>query len=590
MSFEQDQPLLPVDDVLFLDLEANGLTPDTIWCVACKYRGEVNVFRDSERFHAYLRSISPAAWIGHNALSYDFPVLENLWGTRVSWMAYDSLVLSRLASPSRDGGHSLRAWGERLASSKLDYDGGWDAWSQEMEDYCVQDVEVLELLYKQMRKELRGFDERSIKLEHDVAKIIDGQVRHGWTFDTRGGEILLAQLKEKVMELSDEVHETFKPLPTFVKVIEPKVKADGTLSIVGLKFLGDRWTEVGGTFSRIDWPQFNLGSRQQIGRYLQRFGWKPRKLTPTGQPMVDEKILSEVKGIAEASLIAEYLMVQKRVAMVQSWLDAVQEDGRVHGRVRSNGAVTGRMTHDSPNVAQVPSSHAPWGGECRSLWTVPEGFSLVGCDASSLELRMLAHYMGDEDFTKAVVEGKQEDGTDVHTRNQRLAGLETRNQAKTFIYAFLYGAGDAKIGAIVGGNKKDGRELKDRFLRNTPSLSRLRERVTQAAGRGYLRGLDGRKLQVRSEHAALNTLLQGAGAIVMKDALVVLNEFATKWNLCYNFVGNIHDEWQVEVRQSHAEKFGFLAVSSIQRAGINFNLKCPLDGDFQIGTTWEETH
>ena len=291
-----------------------------------------------------------------------------------------------------------------------------------------------------------------------------------------------------------------------------------------------------------------------------------------------------MQGIPEAKLIAEYIMVQKRIAQVQSWLEAVKDDGRVQGYVNSNGAVTGRMTHSSPNMAQVPSTNSPYGEECRACWVAPEGYKVVGMDASGLELRMLAHYMGDKEFTNVLLK------EDIHTRNQLAAGLETRPQAKTFIYAFLYGAGDAKIGNIVGGSASDGAYLKERFLRNTPSLGSLRERVVKAAGRGYLRGLDGRRLFIRSEHAALNTLLQSAGALVMKKALILLDEYAKLWDIDYKFIGNIHDEIQSEVIESKTEVFGGLAVSCIQAAGLHWDLNCPLDGEYKVGDTWAQTH
>ncbi len=284
--------------------------------------------------------------------------------------------------------------------------------------------------------------------------------------------------------------------------------------------MGDR----GWPFSRVDYPEFNLGSRQQIGRYLQHYGWKPCKFTDTGQAMVDEKVLEGIKDIPQATLISEYLMVQKRIAQVQSWLDAVDDDtGRVHGKVNTNGAVTGRMTHAKPNLAQVPASRAPYGEDCRSCWTVPDGYKLVGFDASGLELRMLAHYMDDEDYTNEVI------GGDIHTANQHLAGLESRDQAKTFIYALLYGAGDAKLGTVAGGGAGAGRLLRERFMRNLPAYANLKGRVGQEASQGWITGLDGRRLWIRSEHAALNTLLQSAGALVMKKGLIILDEYAKLW-------------------------------------------------------------
>ena len=296
----------------------------------------------------------------------------------------------------------------------------------------------------------------------------------------------------------------------------------------------------------------------------------------------------ELKQTAE--LIKDYLLLQKRISQIKSWFDCVGSDGRVHGRVITNGAVTGRMTHSSPNMAQIPNSGSLYGPECRECWTVDDGYVLVGADASGLELRMLAHYMKDDEYVKTVVEGSSKDGTDVHTKNQKAAGLQTRDQAKTFIYGFLYGAGPAKIGAIVGGSAKDGQRLIDSFLKATPSLQRLRDTVAKYAVKGFVPGLDGRKIWVRSEHSALNSLLQGAGAIVMKQALVILEKDIRVNKLRAKFVANVHDEWQIECHPDDAEAVGKLAVSSIKAAGEYFNLRCPLDGEYKIGKSWRQTH
>lgn len=522
--------------------------------------------------------------IGHNVIAYDVRVLNKLLGFDSSSVRLtDTLVLSRLFNPSLEGGHSLREWGIRLKLHKGDYDD-WSKLTDEMVDYCVQDVEVTHATYNYLTDKLQPFGDQSVELEHKVQQIIAGQIENGWLLDQKQAVDLLGTLYEKKLELETTVRDTFKPLPVFVKEICPKYKKDGSLSNVGLKFLGDDLDLVGGQFSRIDYPEFNLGSRQQIGKYLQWFGWKPKDFTDNGQPIVDEKVLSTVKDIPEAQLIGEYLLIQKRIAQVESWMDAVEEDGRVHGYVNAIGAVTGRMTHNSPNMAQVPAGYSPYGKECRSCWVVPKGYKLVGCDASGLELRMLAHYMDDAAYTKEILHG------DIHTANQTAAGLATRDQAKTFIYAFLYGAGDAKIGTITGGSARIGRRLKEKFLTNTPALASLRDRVGKAANRGYLTGLDGRRLWVRSNHAALNTLLQSAGAVVMKKALTILDEYAKIYNIQYKFVGNIHDEIQAEVREDQAQKFGWLAVECIKAAGVKLNLRCPLDGDFKIGESWAQTH
>jgi len=335
--------------------------------------------------------------------------------------------------------------------------------------------------------------------------------------------------------------------------------------------------------TRVYTKDFNPGSRQQIGEYLQEFGWKPEEFTPTGQPKIDEKILSDIKDIKEAEVIAEYLMIQKRVAQVNSWLDELNEDtGRVHGFVNHNGTITGRMTHRGPNMAQIPSLSSSYGKECRACWSVPEGYKLVGIDASGLELRMLAHYMNDKEYTDEILNG------DIHTANQKLAGLESRNQAKTFIYALLYGAGDAKLGTVAGGGRNTGRNLRKSFIDNLPSFKNLKDRVSRASAKNYLKALDGRKLYIRSEHSALNTLLQGAGAIVMKQALILLKDKIK--DLDAQFVANVHDEWQIEVREDQADEVGRLGVEAIIEAGEVLELKCPLDGEYKIGDNWSETH
>ena len=569
---------------LIFDIETDGLKPTIIWVIcAIKDGKKVTIEMPTKAaIEQLLEGVTEV--IGHNIIAYDIPAVEKLLGVSFNNIKItDTLVMSRLYNPSLEGGHSLGKWGERLKFPKGDYND-WTALTPEMVGYCQQDCRVTERLYEVLIDKLEEFGSESIDLEHDVQSAINAQITNGWLLDQRRAFDLLATLQEKKNDLEETVLHTFKPLPTFVKQVVPKYKKDGSLSAVGLKFLGDAWVHVGGSFSRIDFPEFNLGSRRQIGRYLQYFGWKPNKFTDNGQPIVDENVLSTVDDIPEAALIAEYLLVQKRIVQVQSWVDAVQPDGRVHGQVNAIGAVTGRMTHSSPNMAQVPAVYSPYGKECRSCWVVPEGHKLVGVDASGLELRMLAHYMGDQEYTNEILNG------DIHSANQSAAGLASRDQAKTFIYAFLYGAGDAKIGSIVGGSSTVGKRLKDKFLENTPALAELRDRVSTAAARGFLRGLDGRRLWIRSEHAALNTLLQSAGAVVMKKALVIFEDFAKKWNLNYRMVGNIHDEVQMEVQDKDAENAGYLMVESIKAAGVAFDMRCPLDGEYKFGLSWADTH
>ena len=542
-----------------IDIETN-LKHSTIWCCSTYNLDtkEVRTWTNAQDFNKFIQKAELI--IAHNGISFDYPVLNRVWKSTIRLsQVRDTLVMSRLSSPSREGGHSLANLAKLVNRTKKEYDDFEGGLTDDMILYCQEDVIICGELYLYLLQELKGFSEQSIDLEHKVQSIITKQEKHGFKLDTVKAQCLLGQWKRKLSDIEEELQKIFPPIVT------------------------QRFSEKTGKQLKDDVEVFNPGSRQQIAKRLIEKGWKPTKHTEKGAVIVDESVLDGV-DIPEAKRIAEYLLIQKRVAQVESWLEFVSDERRVHGKVITNGAVTGRMTHHSPNMAQVPSSSSPWGHECRDCWTVDDGKVLVGADASSLELRMLAHYMKDESYAKEIVEG------DVHTKNQLAAGLETRAQAKTFIYALLYGAGPAKIGKIVGGSAKDGQELISNFLRNTPALKILREKIERLSEQGTLPGLDGRKLQVRSAHAALNTLLQSAGAIVMKQGLVILSSKIQQQKLKANFVANVHDEWQIECSQDDADAVGKLAVSSIKEAGEVLGLRCPLDGEYKKGTTWAQTH
>jgi len=574
---------------LVFDIETDDVKATKVHCIVAQNpeSGEIFKFPPNKLEEGYQFLTTADRLIGHNIIGFDIPMVHKFSDVDLSDKeVIDTLVLSRLFNPTRDGGHALESWGYKLGYPKIEF-SDYQNYSTEMLDYCVRDVQLNTLVLSELRKESKGFSKESIDLEQDVAKIIKGQELNGFKFDMHSAQILLAELRERMQKIEDEVHTTFKPKWVDTKQVTPYIKKDGNLSKRGLT--DDEYqrcldTEDYSPFMRQTLQEFNLGSRKQIGEYLIDFGWKPERFTPTGQPIVDEKTLSEITHIHEAKLIADFLLLQKRIAQVDSWVEAVQEDGRVHGFVIPNGTITGRMTHRKPNMAQVPSVSSPYGKECRACWTVDEGNVLLGVDASGLEIRMLAHYMDDKDFIKEILDG------DIHTANQRAAKLESRNQAKTFIYALMYGAGDEKLGKVVGGNTSDGKRAREHFFDNKPSFKSLRDRVQRAANKKYLKGLDGRKLYIRNNHAALNTLLQGAGSIVMKKGLSILANRLELSMTPFKFVANIHDEWQIEVSECRANKVGTLAVESIIDAGNHFNLRCPLDGEFKIGRDWSETH
>ena len=543
---------------LVIDIETD-MKASEIWCVVTKDidSGEVKVWKRANELRQYIGSQD--LLIGHNIIGFDLPVLKKVWNLNYELNPLrDTLIMSRLLNPVIEKGHSLDAWGVRLGLKKGDFSDFNDGLSQEMVDYCIQDVEITHVLYERVSNDLLDWGV-STDLEHEVAIVVKKQEETGFKLDVPKAMAMLSDWQQTLIDIEAELQQIFKPIVT------------------------ERYSDKTGRRLQDKVEVFNPGSRKQIAERLMALGWKPKKHTEKGTVVVDEKVLQTIDR-PEAKSLLRYLLIQKRVAQVASWIENADENGRVHCKIRTNGAITGRMTHSSPNLAQVPRVGSEYGEECRSVWTVEDGNVLLGADASGLELRMLAHYMDDPGYTKEILEG------DIHTKNMQAAGLTNRDQAKTFIYAFLYGAGPAKIGSIVGGAEREGKMLINSFLKNTPALQKLRDKVDRLAVKEWLPGLDGRRLLVRSQHAALNTLLQGAGAVVMKQALILLHRKLIGGKLNAKFVANVHDEWQLETTPEDAETVGHLAVQSIRQAGIRLRLRCPLDGEFKVGTNWAATH
>lgn len=538
-------------NVLVLDIETN-LKHDTIWCCVCNGK----VYLNANGLQQLIDSHDVV--VGHNIIGFDGPVLSRVWGIKIPLSKVrDTLVMSRLWNPQLEGGHSLRAWGERLGDFKDDFSAFDDGLTQEMIDYCKQDVHVTSLLYDKLTKELSSFGD-SVELEHKIALIMKRQEDNGFKLDVPQAVALLAQFKDRMSVITDEMQAVFPPI------------------------VEERWSEKTGKQLKDRVTVFNVGSRQQIAERLQSIGVTFTKKTEKGSIIVDETTLKSIDK-PEAQLIAEYLMLQKRVGLLDSWIDSVKDDGRVHGRVITNGAVTGRMTHQKPNMGQIPSVNSEYGAECRALWRVTDGNVLVGTDLSGIELRCLAHYMQDPEWQEELLNG------DIHQKNADAAGI-TRPQAKTLIYATLYGAGPAKIGSIVGGGASEGNKVLQNFYRNTPALSRLMEKVKKLASKGYVPGLDGRRILVRSEHAALNSLLQGCGAIIAKQWCIEAHKEFKRQKLSVQQVAFVHDEIQVEAQRPDAETVASIMVASAFKAGKVLGFRCPVDAEAKIGNNWFDTH
>ena len=570
-----------------LDIETNALDATTIWCVVLKKLNKPEfITATSSRDLSFLTSDD--VFITHNGVEFDIPVLNRVWKTGIKiTQVFDTLILSRLFSPNREGGHALRSWGKRLAFEKKDFDN-YETFSKDMIEYCRRDVELTEKVYNYLSLQGSNFSGKSIRLEHKIAHIIHMQRKRGFYLNREKAEDLWAETLGKAKSIEKELQTAFKPKPKCTREVVPRIKKDGTLSLVGLKDIDNPAETIGGPFSLFKYEPFNLASPKQIIERLDAYGWKPTVLTPKGSPKICEKNLETIPDNAPASAkkLAEWKMLESRWKTIESWLNACKSDNRVHGKVFTMGAVTGRMTHTDPNMANVVSSDKPYGKECRECFTVPDtdNYKLVGMDAKGLELRMLAHYMNDPEYIDIVLHG------DPHTANQKAAGLETRAQSKTFIYAFLYGAGVEKLGSVVGGTAKDGARLRSQFLYNMPSLSNLISKVQKMSTGGDIRGLDGRRILIRHQHAALNTLLQGAGAIVCKQWSICMDHYIKQKKLDAHLVNTIHDELQYEVHVRDVDAVLAGADKMMQKAGKDLDVRLTLNADSKVGETWASTH
>ena len=599
------------------DIETNNLYPKVsrMHCMvlADSDTGEVyrynNESKGSPSIDEGLARLSTAdTIIGHNVIGFDLPCIQKLtgWVPPESVKIRDTLVCSRLIytnmmerdivqsrKASEDefplkmaGKHSLKAWGYRLGILKGLYleSHGFDVWTEELEDYCEQDVLVTQRLWKEF--ENQKYSEVSLELEHRFAAIMFEQEQHGFCFDVQKANALYADLATEKITLDQEMQDVFPP-----KEIQMKMtfwRAGNVLfdTKSAAKAAGHKDSAIERGPNKVKRIPFNSGSRDHIAERLQQLGWNPKDYTEGGKPKVDETILTGLP-YPEAQMLAKILTLQKRMGQLgdgrESWLK-LEYRGRIHGHVVTNGAVTGRCTHRHPNMAQVPRE-----GRYRALFKATDGKVLVGCDASGLELRCLAHYMNDEEYTRKLLD------EDIHTVNQEAAGLPTRDNAKTFIYGFLYGAGNEKIGQIIGKGSTEGKQIREKFLKSLPSLGVLKQKISKALeNKNWLKGLDGRQLHVRSEHSALNTLLQSAGAVVMKQATVLLYDKLVKIGMepvdDFMFVAHVHDEFQVECWPELSQQVADAGVASIREAGECFKFRCPLDGESKIGHTWAETH
>lgn len=547
--------------------------------------------------------------IGQNIIFYDLPVLQKLFPDTAKFQGriIDTLICTQLIWPKEvlydldteqypevpkglKGRAGLKAWGYRLSNYKIEFKD-FSEYSEEMLLYCEQDVRVTLQLFQLIQKQ--NYAESALKLEHDFALAINKQVRAGFPFDVDACLDLVDDLRGKKDELHAKVMEVFPPIKQ-ESVFVPKVnnKARGYIK--------------GEPFTKVRYQEFNPGSRPQIvSRLKGKYGWVPEELTDKGNPILDDEVLSAL-DYPEAKVLGEYLTISKRLGQIadgqKAWLKYVNnQDSCMHGEIVTNGCITGRCAHRNPNMGQVPASYSPYGKECRSLFHAPDGWDLLGVDAKALELRCLGGYLAlwdDGEYSNLVTD----ESVDIHVYNQEKFGVPTRDIAKRLIYAMLYGCGNEKAGGIVDAKEKNPMRLKELgrnaingFVNGVPALKQLKNKLESAIQeRGYLRGLDGRALFYRSNFSALNVLLQGAGAMIMKQ--VVIN---THYNLEAKGLihgrdwiqhAMIHDEIQLSCPKNHTALVKEQALLAFPQAQQFFAFQCEIEGSAKVGWSWDQTH
>lgn len=596
---------------IVFDIETNGLyeSLDTVHCICIGdvETGEIKKFSSLENnLDEALRILQDAEQIiGVNSVDFDVPALEKVYPSlklslREKWTEHlDLQLFARLKFPDvtgRDfsnlssgfprnliGKHSLEAWGYRIGSLKGTYGktSNWAECTPEMVDYCAQDVRVSMDLYKYLR--VGEYSSEAIQIEHDVRRYITWQERSGVPFDTQKARELYKELKNQYDSEWEKVKDMF-PMRVTETTFVPKVNSTKHGYKKGVP-----------TVKRTEEP-FNPGSRQQLIEYFKtKYNWKPVDFTEKGSPEIGYDVLVSMP-YSEAQILAQLFDVKKLMGMLfdgnNGWIKTCK-DGRIHGGIITNGAISGRMTHFAPNIAQVPNSKAFMGKECRDLfWAGSEDLTFVDADASALELRLFAHFLSKWDggeYANIVLNG------DIHTENMKSFGLTDRNKAKTLIFALLYGCGAAKAGSIIDPklNEEDaksvGRELIGNFKQARPAYSQLLNAVYSVLdSRGYILGLDGRKLVPRSKHAGINTLIQGAGAVLMKKATVLFHPKLIELNGIPAL--HIHDAISCIVPKENGDKAGKAIVESIKEAGEHYKIKVPMSGAYGYGRTWGRAH
>lgn len=603
------------------DIETNGFYQDctTIHCIALKRIGidnDVLLYTQSNINDALDILENSEVLIGHNIIQFDIPVLEKFYPSRkFTHNVLDTFNLSCIVFPQRQK-HGLEDWGKDLGFEKFNPMTGkeytdeewkerkktkneaWDKYTSEMGAYCQQDVRVTELVLWQCNVD--EIPKSVIELSNKFSWCISQQVINGHKIDTENLLKLNAQIEQDEVVAANEL---LSKLPSFT---------DYTFKVY--KRANKNKNIKAGDIECIEViTPFNLSSTYHWMRYLkEKYDFNPPLVRRKGKdeptPSLDDEVLASIEDkYSEIKDLLLWKTANKIRKMIynsdNSLYNLLDKDGIIHGKVYTDGTVSGRCSHNKPNLSTMPSVRTDDNGpikgikgkyayEVRNLFIPHDGYVQVGFDAKGLEYMCLAHYINDRHFSVDIIENG-----DIHTWTQQTLGFETRRQAKTFEYAYLYGAGKKKLaeGLSAGTGVKytvdDVNKAISKFVEALPGLGTLQDNLkNQYQQKGTITGLDGRELQARSEHSLLNLLLQSSGAVVMKNCLVYLKEELDKTDVDYKFTLNVHDEIQASVRPEHVEKYKECVYKAVDRTNKDLGLNCKLQVDIKVGRSWAECH
>lgn len=631
------------------DIEANGLydTVSQVHCIVIKEKGTKNVrtYYDNNRIAlpnlprtgTILEGIAALekadCVVGHNFIDYDIRVIKKLYPDFKFDIKKirDTLIRSYLSNPHRErhpncpptkptvdgrkpiGAHSLENFGYVVGRGKVEHED-WITFTSEMLHRCVEDVQITDLVDDYLAEEMSDWSwKRSENIEKHFRFILSEQEAYGWLVDKKQLERCLVQLEAELNLLDKEL---YAQIPLRVVGTKKPTKAlgvKGKVTSVASKWFDNQDNIIAGEFSKVKFEQINLNSDKQLKDFLLTEGWIPTEWNykkikkrfikdDSGSniklsPKLTDDSLESVKGTC-GKLIVRRIQLRHRQSQIQGWKERVRSDGRIGAGGNSCGTNTGRVTHRT--VVNVPKAEDGvfFGKEMRSIFAVKKDYSLVGADLSALENRIAAHFTWKYDggeYAARLLSG------DPHQYLADRWGY-SRSSCKNVNYAIMYGAQFLKIQSMLGCGPKKARYLFSDWWEVNPALKELKERLEnslekrgekkggQLSKHAFIKGIDGRKIFVRSWHSIMNSLFQNAGSMVNKVATIKIYKRMQEQGIRGHFVGNFHDEIQAEIHKDDIKKYKKIVLQSFKEAGEFFELNIPIEGECKVGANWCQTH